>query len=65
MLMVIIASCAIFVLMLVWVFIDRWYRTSMGDGIDSCELPRHECCHCLMMDSCAVDRSSCSSPNSK
>lgn len=65
MLAVIISSCVIFALMVVWVLVDRWYRASMGDGVDNCELPRHECCHCLMMDSCTVDRSPSATPNSK
>lgn len=51
---VIVASAAIFALMLVWVWVDRVYRSSLENGVDSCELPRHECCHCMMADACVV-----------
>lgn len=37
-----------------WVLVDRLFQRTVLNGVESCDLPRHECGHCLMSAHCAL-----------
>lgn len=49
-----IAFVAIFGVVLAWMMVDRLFRKTMTAGPKECDLPRRECCHCIIADSCSL-----------
>ena len=50
---ILVAGGVLFFVVTGWVLITRWASRSDA-GAASCNLPRHECGHCPMADSCAL-----------
>lgn len=48
-----LAAVVIFVLAGGWVLVQRW-AARINRNSDPCDLPREECHHCLMADSCIM-----------
>jgi hypothetical protein len=49
-----IAVLAIFGLAVGWVLVDKLHRRIMTTGPNACELPEHECGHCMQGGACHV-----------
>ncbi len=47
-------SGVIFFLACGWVLVERLARRSRTANPDSCDLPRHECGHCLRSEGCSM-----------